>query len=188
MRLRQVSQRAAPGRDAVGPVALLGQQRRPLPVIHRCRPASRRASWLCGGGEENPGSAAAETRFIFTAPPRRLRRQRSPVSQLGSFDIHMTRREQRRRKRNNDNIGHVLAKWVTCVMGGAVDQWGSSVGMGRVLWEPLDTRGRVPILNPLLGVGTFSKVFYSLLCLFSTHLSVRLTAVFWGAVFIDIDE
>lgn len=36
--------RAAPGREAVGPVVLVGQQRRPFPVRHRSRrtPATRK--------------------------------------------------------------------------------------------------------------------------------------------------
>lgn len=37
LRFWRISMRAAPGREAVGPVVLLGQQRRPFPVRHRSK-------------------------------------------------------------------------------------------------------------------------------------------------------
>ena len=51
----RISVRAAPGREAVGPVVLVGQQRRPFPVRHRSRraPAARKRPLgrVCAPGE-----------------------------------------------------------------------------------------------------------------------------------------
>lgn len=57
LRFRQISVRACTGREAVGPVVLIGQQRWPFPVCHRSLrtqaflPTTPRGKCICGGWE-----------------------------------------------------------------------------------------------------------------------------------------
>lgn len=56
LRFRRMSIGAAAGREAVGPVVLLGQQRRPFPVRHR----SQSCPAAAGGESSDPGERCVE--------------------------------------------------------------------------------------------------------------------------------
>lgn len=118
LRFWRISIRAAAGREAVSPVVLFGQQRRPFPVCHHSKHRQEEALQrrrVLGPPVEISGRFVGEISTL------------EPVS-LGFLTSTWHGENAEGGSETTKTSHHMTVIWVTPVMDSALDQWAVSVG------------------------------------------------------------